>query len=138
MKLKPNTHYYKISLTIHQGAVGIAYPGYCDHYYLDEDLKVPEFYLTDEQYHNRYDRCIEEHIRATLRRHVETIVLGHETAKVDEEGNVIEETWEWIPGHIEPSKFHMYTLPWYSRTKLEEYITDGDGNLRREEDEAYA
>lgn len=138
MKFKPNTHYYKISLTIHKGGVGVVYPGYCNYYYLDEELNVPEFYLTEDQFFGRYQRCIEEHLRATLRKHIENVVLGREKAEVDSDGNIIEETWEWIPGHIEPSEFFMYTLPWYSRTKLEKYVTDGDGKLRREEDEAYA
>ena len=138
MKFKPNAHYYKVKVTVQKGeSVYIAYPKFADFLHLDEGLEVPEFFLSEDQYFQRYDRCLEDHIKAALRRYVETEILGHEKAEVDAEGNVIEETWEWIPGHIEPKDFFMISMP-YCQKKVEIYVTDSDGKLRREEDKAYA
>ena len=138
MKITPNTRYYRMLITIHCGGISISYPGYNGHFSLDEELKVPEFYLTEDQYFKRYDRCIEEHMRAALREYIEKYVLGRETAEVDADGNVIEETWELIPGHIEAKDFHMWTLPYYTKNKPESYWADENCKLHREEDQAYA
>ena len=129
--LKPNSSYYKIKVRVSaREHIYITYPGFADFYELEEDLEVPEFYMSEDQYFKRYDRTLEDHLKAALRRYVENITLGHEHAEVDAEGNINEETWEWIPGHIDPKDFHMLTLP-MMKVVREEYQTDALGNLHK-------
>ena len=62
---------------------------------------------------------VEGHIKAALRSYIEKYELGRETAKLDANGNIIEETWELDPRWIDPKKFFMYTVPWYTVEKKE-------------------
>ena len=127
--LKPNTSYHKVIVEVYAGeSVLVSYPGYKGFYYLEEGLKVPEFYLTDNQYSMRFDRCREDHLKAVLRRHIEVEELGREKAELDENGEIIEETWEWIPGSIDPKDFFMGSLP-MMKTKVIDVKTDDLGNI---------
>lgn len=127
MNLKPKAIYYKVKLTLLQSEqVLVAYNGKTEWLRLDDKLEVPEFYLTEKQFTTQYDKLIQIHMSVALRKYVENYILGHEKFETDEEGNIIEETWEWIKGYIEPSNFMMMTVPYYVK-KIDYIETDEDG-----------
>ena len=132
--LKPNTSYHKVVVEVYAGeSVLVSYPGYKGFYRIEEGLKVPEFYLTDSQYSMRFDRCREDHLKAALRHHIEVEELGRQHAELDENGETIEETWEWIPGYIDPKDFFMGSIP-MMKTKVIDVMTDDLGNIIKTEE----
>lgn len=134
--LQPNAVYIKVLIKVFKNSsILVVYPGYSGFYRLDDELEVPAFYLTEKQYSARFNRCAEEHIKVALRHHIENEELGREKAKFDENGNIIEETWEWVPGYIEPKDFAMLTMPQY-RTETIECRTDSNGNIIKMEEKS--
>ena len=112
---------YKMIFRIHAGGVGLMYPGFSGFYRLDDDLITDPLTFTEGQFTNEnvYRLMVEGHIKATIRKHIETYVLGKETAELDASGNIIEDTWKIEPREIEKDKFFMYTIPWYTVEKKE-------------------
>lgn len=129
MNFHPNANYFKVKITLLRGEhVLIFCKNKSEWYYLDENIEVPEFYLTEKQYYQNLEKLIQIHLSVALRKKYATWELGHESAKLNEDGEVDDESWEWIPGHLEPKDFQVLTVPYYTK-KIECYKTDTDGNL---------
>lgn len=128
-RLRPNQHYYRVRLVVCANEkVLVQYNKKLEWYWVKEDLEVPEYYLTKEQYCKLYESLKDYHIKAALREHIAYNVLGHEKYELNEDGSINEETWEWIPGYINPKDFMMLTMP-HCKIDVIEFNTDEKGVL---------
>ena len=128
-RLRPNLHYYLVHLVIEaEQSVLVYYNNKAEWYRIEEEIEVPDYYLTEEQYSKMWDRLKEHNIAAALRNFIAEYELGHEKYEVDEDGMMIEESWEWIPGYIAPKDFKLLSLPSCKRL-IREFDTDANGYI---------
>lgn len=129
MKLHPNTTYYQIKISLlNNELISIFYKKELKWYRLKEAIEVPAFYLTEEQYENKQELLFEVHMTVALRKAYGNWELGHVEADLDENGEIIDKTWKWIPGYIDPSEFHLGAVPYYIK-KVKLVTTDHNGDL---------
>ena len=125
----PNTKYLKVHLIVEVGTIAII------SFKVNEETRkgshavvdsIDEYFLiTEYQYKTIFQKIVEAHIKAGLRRDIEKYELGHEVEN--------EEDWDLIEGHLVPKDFFMWSVPYHSVKITEELYTDHNGNLIRKE-----
>ncbi len=129
----PNTRYFQIHLTIEaENNFLVTYSANQKTFhgsYLNVDPIDEVFYVTEKQYETRnvFDKIIEGHIKAALRKDIERYELGTQKIQYNEYGDEV--AWDLIEGHLENEDLMMWTLPRYKAEILKEVVTDAEGNI---------